>query len=441
MARQAHERRHLAGHSSITIPRNDPTTPAASSGRGSTGCSGTGRASAGRPSAGGTPSSVGGARRASELWTEAEDQLRHLGIAKHASRNWKSIAEGLENKEDEVLRSSKTVKRAWTNEEDDLVRKMVSIHGPKHWSQIASRIPGRRAKQCRERWLNHLRPDLRRTDWTQAEVNILLQQHARLGNQWVEIARHLPGRTDNSVKNYWNSHAMRPHRSRAFQGEAAGYVPGMAPYATDAVSKKVSTDKTKAPADKAEPNTAPTPRSMHTLPAASAAKVGTTPFTLASPTGTSPPRQSSSSVVMGHGAGYAGTPDGTASALLPPEHQLTQLTQPTSRSVTEWAYWAAARDADAAAPATISGLGPCVGQPHRRDQDRITGEAQPAGVGLAAPPQAANRSGLGLPCILETSRRMAGLQPQARQSSVSFDDNGHTGTQSGVAKESDLGTL
>ena len=118
--------------------------------------------------------------------------------------------------------SMKAAKRPWTQQEDDVVREMVGLHGPKQWSQIAAKIPGREGKQCRERWLNHLRPDLRKDNWTTAEAEILLQQQARLGNQWVEIARHLPGRTDNSVKNYWNSHAMRQHRGRALGAQAAG---------------------------------------------------------------------------------------------------------------------------------------------------------------------------------------------------------------------------
>ncbi|ONK62359.1 uncharacterized protein A4U43_C07F3070 [Asparagus officinalis] len=109
-----------------------------------------------------------------------------------------------------AMKEQETRKGPWTEQEDLQLVCFVRLFGERRWDFIA-KVSGlnRTGKSCRLRWVNYLHPGLKRGRMTPQEERLVLELHSKWGNRWSRIARRLPGRTDNEIKNYWRTHMRK----------------------------------------------------------------------------------------------------------------------------------------------------------------------------------------------------------------------------------------
>jgi hypothetical protein len=145
-------------------------------------------------------------------WAPEEDELLTRLVTESEIVSWAVLANlfptktapQLAGRWDKVI-NPQIVKGSWTREEDETIITFVRANGDKGWAKLAILLPGRTGKQCRERFKNHLDDAVNHEPWSPEEDRLLGELHGRFGNSWTKLATFFEGRTDNCIKNRWNS--------------------------------------------------------------------------------------------------------------------------------------------------------------------------------------------------------------------------------------------
>jgi len=169
-------------------------------------------------------------KNSSLSWSEEEDeQLRVLVLIKR-EKDWDRISQEMVGKSPSECKKrwksslspssiKVTQRKKWTPEEDERLLVLVKKYGSKNWKIIASHLKERLPKQCRERYINHLDPAIVKGRLTEKEWKVVLEAQKEMGNRWSEIAKLLPGRTPNQIKNHWHALSRKTNKRKRSEYE------------------------------------------------------------------------------------------------------------------------------------------------------------------------------------------------------------------------------